>query len=446
MALALEEDGRAGVVQNALYDYYWPGYEDSAPLGHNTVMPADRSRRACGSRRRSRVAADQLHGRRAACPITSRRSTFPIPGPAATGRCATSSTTTCRRCAGCSARRRDIARDLLRNFYRMGQHAGRARHEGRPVRVHHPARSVRSARRAQAASSCCSTARSRSSARWSRFASADTVYPAGTDIVLMAQPFRAYAKTLLEVQAVSGSPPAPGAAARSAVRRRRLDAAAADGRHGRSHRSVLSSRRRPRGSTARRFRRQRSGATCASRRYYVIDGRGNGASIAINRLLKTRRSTCRGSTAPARRCRATPIRPGAIVVTERQGRARQPSSAIARDLGLACHRIERPRRRRTRGRSAAPASASTSRGSRTSTKAGRGGCSSSTSSRSRRSPTPTSARRPAAALRRDRASRSGRRAHAQRSCAGHDAAQYVGGLGTDGRRHAASSSSTPAAR
>ena len=37
MALALEEDGRSGVLQNALYDYYWPGYEDSAPLGHNTV-------------------------------------------------------------------------------------------------------------------------------------------------------------------------------------------------------------------------------------------------------------------------------------------------------------------------------------------------------------------------------------------------------------------------
>ena len=26
-----------GVVSNAMYDYYWPGYEDSAPLGHNTV-------------------------------------------------------------------------------------------------------------------------------------------------------------------------------------------------------------------------------------------------------------------------------------------------------------------------------------------------------------------------------------------------------------------------
>src|SRR5262249_28674675 len=37
MALELERDGRSGVVQNAMWDYYWPGYEDSAPIGHNTV-------------------------------------------------------------------------------------------------------------------------------------------------------------------------------------------------------------------------------------------------------------------------------------------------------------------------------------------------------------------------------------------------------------------------
>src|SRR6185436_1785233 len=37
MALELQRDRRSGVVSNAIYDYYWPGYEDSAPLGHNTV-------------------------------------------------------------------------------------------------------------------------------------------------------------------------------------------------------------------------------------------------------------------------------------------------------------------------------------------------------------------------------------------------------------------------
>src|SRR5262245_10583187 len=37
MAFELQREGRSGVVSIALYDYYWPGYEDSAPLGHNTV-------------------------------------------------------------------------------------------------------------------------------------------------------------------------------------------------------------------------------------------------------------------------------------------------------------------------------------------------------------------------------------------------------------------------
>src|SRR5206468_1047147 len=37
MTLELERDRRTGVLSNGMYDYYWPGYEDSVPLGHNTV-------------------------------------------------------------------------------------------------------------------------------------------------------------------------------------------------------------------------------------------------------------------------------------------------------------------------------------------------------------------------------------------------------------------------
>ena len=77
-----------------MYDYYWPGYEDSAPLGHNTVclltevasvdvaspitVTADRAaRRLQGPDRLP--SADQFSA---------------IRGPADAGRCATSSTTT----------------------------------------------------------------------------------------------------------------------------------------------------------------------------------------------------------------------------------------------------------------------------------------------------------------------------------------------------------------
>src|SRR5260370_34804653 len=37
MAFELQRDHHTGVLSNGMYDYYWPGYEDSAPLGHNTV-------------------------------------------------------------------------------------------------------------------------------------------------------------------------------------------------------------------------------------------------------------------------------------------------------------------------------------------------------------------------------------------------------------------------
>ena len=37
MAFELERDHHTGVLSNGMFDYYWPGYEDSAPLGHNIV-------------------------------------------------------------------------------------------------------------------------------------------------------------------------------------------------------------------------------------------------------------------------------------------------------------------------------------------------------------------------------------------------------------------------
>ena len=94
MALELQRDGQRGVVSNAKYDYYWPGFEDSAPLGHNTVCllteVASVERRVADHRLAATICAPASR----VCPTTSRRSIFPIRGPAAAGPCATSSTTT----------------------------------------------------------------------------------------------------------------------------------------------------------------------------------------------------------------------------------------------------------------------------------------------------------------------------------------------------------------
>jgi hypothetical protein len=57
-------------------------------------------------------------------------------------------------------------------------------------------------------------------------------YPAGSWVVMMAQPYRAHAKDLLERQQYPGASALPRRAAGAALRSRGLDAAAADGRGG----------------------------------------------------------------------------------------------------------------------------------------------------------------------------------------------------------------------
>ena len=148
MALALEEDGRSGVLQNALYDYYWPGYEDSAPLGHNTVSLLTE---AASVRIASpiTVAADQLTGGRG-FPDHQPSTTFPNPWPGGAWTLRNIVDYNLSAARGPDRRGGAIPRRDRPQLLSDGQEAGRARIEGRPVCVHHPARSIRSARRAQA--------------------------------------------------------------------------------------------------------------------------------------------------------------------------------------------------------------------------------------------------------------------------------------------------------
>ncbi len=94
MALELESQGKSGVVSNAMYDYYWPGYEDSAPLGRNTVCLLTE---VASARLASpiEVAAKDLRGGTRGLPaVRAADQLSRIPGPAAPGASATSSTTT----------------------------------------------------------------------------------------------------------------------------------------------------------------------------------------------------------------------------------------------------------------------------------------------------------------------------------------------------------------
>ena len=199
MALALEQDGRAGVLQNALYDYYWPGYEDSAPLGHNTVTPAHRSGERAhrladhGCRRSTRR-------RPRAFPITSRRRRSRTRGRAAAGRCATSSTTTSSAARGLHRRRGALPRrPACATSIAWRKRQVELGTKGGPFAFIIPPDQF-DAHAARKLEQLLIDGAVEVRRTLEPFRVAETVYPEGADIILMAQPFRAYAKTLLEVQ------------------------------------------------------------------------------------------------------------------------------------------------------------------------------------------------------------------------------------------------------
>jgi len=327
MALALEEDGHQGVLQNALYDYYWPGYEDSAPLGHNTVTVLTEAASVRVATPIT-VAPDQLSGGRG-FPDHSPSTTFPNPWPGGDWRLrdiVDYDLSAVRGLLGAAARYRG---ELVRNFYRMGQRQVELGLKGGPFAFiippdqydNHAARKLQQlliegaveVRRAVEA-----------------FRIADTVYPEGTDIILMAQPFRAYAKTLLEVQHYPIRRTAAGAPIdrpydvagwtlplQMNVKVDRID----------QYFEAPATTRLDRATVA----PSRIWGDTRKPSYWVIDGRGNGASLAINRLQKAgARVSWLTSPLPIQ---GHTYETGALVVSEARGIA-AVVEAVARDLGL----------------------------------------------------------------------------------------------------------------
>ena len=148
MALELQRDGHAGVASGTLYDYYWPGYEDSAPIGHNTVCLLTETASA------SIATADRRVGRRLA---RAAGAVYRLPANQSSRSVAGGPLEPARH-RGLRPQRR--ARPAARGLGVSGTHHrqllrhGRTRHRRRParraVRVRHSARSVRRARRREA--------------------------------------------------------------------------------------------------------------------------------------------------------------------------------------------------------------------------------------------------------------------------------------------------------
>jgi Zinc carboxypeptidase len=192
MTLELERDHRTGVVSSGRFDYYWPGYEDSAPLGHNIVCLLTEAASV-------RIAAPVTQ------PPPDQRSRVSAPHPWPGGRWTLRDIVDYDLSAVRGLLRAATAyhAELAANFYDMGRRAIEAGQKESPFAYvippdqQDPLAAIKlkqlllqggiEIQHAQEA-----------------FGASGTAFPAGSEIVLLAQPFRAHVKTLLERQDYPG--------------------------------------------------------------------------------------------------------------------------------------------------------------------------------------------------------------------------------------------------
>lgn len=316
MALRMEEDGRTGVVQNAMYDYYWPGYEDSAPLGHNTVCLLTE---AASARVASpiHVAPAELQGSPRGLPEHRAQVNFPNPWPGGLWTLRDIVEYDLSAAYGLITAVSRYRHEIVRNFYTMGRRAVERGRTGGPFAFvippaqhdPHAAAKLKNLLIEGAVEIHRATA---------PFAAGGDTWAAGTDVVLMAQPFRAYAKTLLERQLYPVRRLAPGAPAE-----RPYDAAGWTLPYQMGV-EVLTMDAPfdlpPMTRLAHAAIEPRAVRGDPRPGHYVIDARGNGGSIAVNRLLAS-------GLQPSWRS------DGAVVVAQARGAA-EAVARIARELGL----------------------------------------------------------------------------------------------------------------
>jgi hypothetical protein len=280
MALELQRDGRAGVVSNALYDYYWPGYEDSAPLGHNTVCLLTE---VAGVKvaAPTYVAATDLRDQTGAW-TNAPQINFPDPWPGGRWTLRDIVDYDLSAVHGLLHAVALYRERLVQSFYDMGRRAIEQGQRAGPFGFVIPPDQFDPHAVARLEEVLLQGGIEIHRATES-FQADGTFYPAGSDLVLLAQPYRAYVKTLLERQdypvrrASAGAPP-----------ERPYDVAGwtLPAQMGVDVRTIQRSFETPgllRITNAAVAPVQVSGDRAPD--YYVIDARGNGGALAVNRLM-----------------------------------------------------------------------------------------------------------------------------------------------------------------
>jgi hypothetical protein len=327
MGLELQRDGRKGVLSNGMYDYYWPGYEDSAPLGHNTVCLLTE---VASVKVASPIAVDpaQLKGDARALADHRPQVNFPDPWPGGRWTLRDIVDYDVSAIEGLLYAVSAYREQIVSNFYEMGRRAVEAGRNGGPFAFLIPA-DQHDPHAAARLEELLIDGHIEIYRALEPFRADGDPYPEGTDVILLSQPFRAYAKTLLERQRY----PVQRSAA-NAPPERPYDVAGwtLPLQMGVEVKTIERYFEAPAMSRlAKAAVRQASVWGERKPGFYLVDARGNGGAIAINRLLAAG-ATVSSLTSPLAAGGYT-YAPGALVTSF------SPASAtivadVARDLGL----------------------------------------------------------------------------------------------------------------
>jgi hypothetical protein len=192
MTLELERDRHTGVVSSSLFDYYWPGYEDSAPLGHNIVCLLTEAASV-------KIATSVTQ------PAPDQRGRVNAPHPWPGGRWTLRDIIDYDLSAARGLLRAASAyhTELVWNFYEMGRRAvGTGQAESPFAYVIPP--DQQDALAAIKLKRLLMQGGIEIQHAQETFAAGGTTFQSGSDIVFLAQPYRAYVKTLIERQDYPG--------------------------------------------------------------------------------------------------------------------------------------------------------------------------------------------------------------------------------------------------
>ena len=227
MAYELQRDHHTGVLSNAMFDYYWPGYEDSAPLGHNTVCLLTEVAQV-NIASPITVAPGDLRASMNGLPEYKPQINFPAPW---TGGPWTLRDIVDYDLSAVHGLMRAVAayrEPIVQTFYDMGRNAIDAGRRGGPYAFVIPPE-----QHDPYATTALEQLLLRGQIEIQRaiepFRADGDPYPAGTDLILLTQPYRAYVKTLLERQNYPAKRLVPGGEPERPVPCCGVDAAGANG-------------------------------------------------------------------------------------------------------------------------------------------------------------------------------------------------------------------------